>query len=95
MASLLSNFTLELPSNVILDECPKCTPPPYMASLLSDMIGAAQIPAAPNFFYTVSPDPFLRVRCRKTSCREIWTKCKSDQEFIFLISILRNVNWYS
>ena len=26
------------------------------------------------------------------SCREIWTKCKSGQEFIFLMSILRNVN---
>jgi len=25
----------------------------------SDLIGAAQIPAAPNFFYTVSPDPFF------------------------------------
>ena len=28
----------------------------------SDLIGAAQIPAAPNFFYTVSPDPFFEGR---------------------------------
>ena len=25
----------------------------------TDLIGAAQIPAAPNFLYTVSPDPFF------------------------------------
>ena len=33
----------------------------------SNLIGAAQIPAAPNFFYTVSPDPFFEGRVPNTT----------------------------
>ena len=32
----------------------------------SDLIGASNIPAAPNFLYTVSPDPLFRVGRRET-----------------------------